>query len=300
MRAALLAAILATTGSAAEAASASSPKEPLGSGLPSRFEGKKLEWDPRFTRVDAVQVTVTIVAASVALAANILKPRPSTWSSSGTSFDDEVRGALRLETYNGRTRARDATDVLVGGMSAFPFIVDSLMIAYWYRGSADAARQMFLIDAEAMAIGAAVQGTVAFVTGRERPYGRDCGSAGVPSDTIECNSSSRHRSFFSGHTSQAFTSAALICAHHLALDLFDSSADGITCALAMTAATATGLLRVVGDMHYATDVLVAAAVGTTIGFGVPWLHHYRRRHDGAAVEVRIVPTFGGLAAIGGF
>jgi membrane-associated phospholipid phosphatase len=271
---------------------------PIATDLPERFGGKKLVWDEAYTRVDTAQFVVTGVAAGVALATNIIKPRASNWSST-TGVDESVRDTLRFHTYTGRSRARDASDVVLGVMSAFPFIVDSLMIAYWYRGSADVARQMFLIDAEAMSIAAAIQGTVTWAAGRERPYVRDCG-AEVPSQTIDCTTSSSHRSMFSGHTSQSFTSAALICAHHLKLDLFDSSADAITCGLAMTAATATGALRIMGDMHYVSDVVLGAAVGTLVGFGVPWFHHYRRSKEKETVEVRIVPTFGGLAAVGGF
>ncbi|MGZ3476254.1 MAG: phosphatase PAP2 family protein [Polyangiales bacterium] len=274
--------------------------QPLATDLPTRFSGKKLVWDPAYTYVSTSQYVILGVAAAVALGSNSVTPRATNWAST-TTLDDKVRNTLRYQTYTGRARARDASDVLLGVMSAFPFIVDSLIVAYWYRGSADVARQMFLIDAEAMAISAAIQGTVTWAAGRERPFVRDCGGQ-IPSDTTDCTSSNNHRSFFSGHTSQAFTSAALICAHHLALDLFDSSADAITCGLAMTAAAATGTLRMMADAHYITDVLVGATVGTLVGFGVPWVHHYRRKGQAAAaaIDVRIVHTFGGLAAVGGF
>jgi membrane-associated phospholipid phosphatase len=274
---------------------------PIATGLPQRFGGKKLVWDERYTRVDAAQFVITGAAVGVALATNIAKPHEKTVST-GFSFDESVRNTVRFQTYTGRARARDASDVVLGVMSAFPFIVDSLMIAYWYRGSADVARQMFLIDAEAMSISAAIQGTVTWAVGRQRPYVRECGD-GIPTSTIDCNTSSEHRSFFSGHSSQAFTSAALICAHHLELDLFDSSADAITCGLAMTAAASTAALRMMADVHYLSDVLMGAAVGSLVGFGVPWVHHYRRGggdNNKDAVQVTIVPTVGGVAAVGGF
>ena len=42
----------------------------------------------------------------------------------------------------------------------------------------------------------------------------------------------------------------------------------------MTAAAAVGTLRIVGDQHYASDVLLGAGIGTMSGLGIPWLLHY--------------------------
>jgi membrane-associated phospholipid phosphatase len=39
-------------------------------------------------------------------------------------------------------------------------------------------------------------------------------------------------------------------------------------------ATSDGLLRIVGDRHYATDVLAGAAIGFGFGYGMPTLLHY--------------------------
>src|SRR4051812_34464623 len=223
--------------------------EPLAQELPSRFEGKKLVWDPRYTRVDALQVGTLVVATGIAVGAQLVKPRDSGWST-GFSFDESTRRALRLNGYDARSRARDASDVTLGVLTMYPFVVDTLMVAYWYRGSADVAQQLFVIDAEAMAITAAVQGSATVIFGRKRPFVRDCGTPGLPNETIDCTSSTQSRSFFSGHSSQAFVSASLICSHHLELHLYDSAADAITCAAALGAASATAVLRVMGDMHY--------------------------------------------------
>jgi membrane-associated phospholipid phosphatase len=274
--------------------------EPLAKELPSRFEGKKLVWDPRYTRVDALQVGTIFVATGIALGAQLVTPRETGWTT-GFSFDESTRRALRLHSYDARSRARDASDVTLGVLTMYPFVVDTLMVAYWYRGSADVAQQLFVIDAEAMAITAAIQGSATVIFGRKRPFVRDCGTTGLPAETIDCTSTTGSRSFFSGHSSQAFVSASLICSHHLELHLYDSAADAITCAAAMTAATSTAVLRVMGDMHYLSDVVTGALVGTIVGFGIPWFHHYRRVSSSPdAVELRLLPTVGGLSLAGAF
>jgi len=260
---------------------------------------KPLVWDSRYGRFGPGQFVIMGTAVAVAAATNFAHPRETHWSAA-PPFDESVRDTFRLSSYGARSKARDASDISVSLLATFPFVVDSLMVAYWYRGSADVALQMSLIDAEAISVALALQGTVTWAAGRARPYVRDCGTAELPAQTTDCESSGRFRSFFSGHSSLSFVSASLVCSHHLKLDLFDSSADELTCALALGAAGATALLRVMGDMHYATDVLTGAAVGTLVGFGIPWIHHYRHASAKGPVSVRVFPTVNGVAMVGGF
>jgi membrane-associated phospholipid phosphatase len=274
---------------------------PVVPALPRRHEGRRLVWDPAFHRVETPELVLTSIAVGVALAGAIAPPLHTGWQG-GILVDDDVRHALRLPTYQARLDARDASDVGLAFVTTFPILVDSPIVAYWYRGSDDVALQMTLIDAEAMAISAALQGTANFFAGRERPYGVDCGGQ-VPGQSVDCVSTSRYRSFFSGHSALSFTSAALICAHHMSLDLFDSAADPVTCVSGFLAAGAVATLRIVGDMHYLSDVLTGALVGTAVGLGFPLLHHYKRSLAPAAssgLDVRIVPTGTGAAFVGTF
>jgi membrane-associated phospholipid phosphatase len=277
---------------------------PLATGLPGRHQGTRLSWDPAFNRVDTPELILTGAAVGVALAANILPPRETGWKG-GVLFDDDVRRALRLSDYQVRLNARDMSDVGLALITAFPVIVDSLIVAYWYRGSDDVALQMTLIDAEAFAITAALQGAATYLGGRARPYSDDCGGE-VPEKNIDCQSHGRYRSFFSGHTAHSFTSASLMCAHHMSLSLFESGADAVTCVSGFVAAGAIGTLRIAGDMHYASDVATGALVGTAVGLGVPLLHHYKRRapDDGArstgAIEWNVIPLPTGVQIVGAF
>jgi hypothetical protein len=38
-------------------------------------------------------------------------------------------------------------------------------------------------------------------------------------------------------------------------------------------ATAAGMFRIIGDRHYATDVIVGSAMGFSLGYIYPWLLH---------------------------
>ena len=128
-----------------------------------------------------------------------------------------------------------------------------------------------------------------------------------PASSFDCDSQNkRQRSFYSGHTAFTFATAGLICSHHLNLKLYGGGAPDIAaCATGFAAAAATGTLRMVGDQHYATDVITGALVGTITGLGLPWLLHYR--HDRSSTKrsadgfrVQLVPYAAGAGLVGTF
>lgn len=90
-------------------------------------------------------------------------------------------------------------------------------------------------------------------------------------------------SFFSGHTALAFTMAA--ASGTVASIRGYESAPFLWIGGGLIAAT-TGYLRIAGDAHYLTDVLVGALFGTGIGIAVPLLFHYDVLTDETAPVAR--------------
>lgn len=255
--------------------------------------GEPLIWFwPHFDTTDYV---ITGAAAAIGGASYALQL--SSGRRASVLLDDQARDQLRLPRLNQRFLARDVSDVLLSLMTAYPILVDALVISWWHRASPEAAAEMVLIDAQAVALTVALQGMSAALVGRERPYGDACGNE-LPEATRDCEGYNRYRSFFSGHTALSFTVAGLVCSHHANLPINgDPISDLVPCVGALAAATAVGTLRMAGDMHYLSDVLVGAAIGALSGFGVPWLFHYRHELE---LEVRLVPTPSGLAVTGVF
>ncbi len=100
-----------------------------------------------------------------------------------------------------------------------------------------------------------------------------------------------------------FTSAALICVHHFKNELMGAPWDTISCAGGYAVATATATFRMMGDMHYATDVLTGALMGTLVGYGVPLLHYSRRGSSAttlAGMQLHLIPALGGVGLLGIF
>ncbi|HVU02814.1 MAG TPA: phosphatase PAP2 family protein [Polyangiaceae bacterium] len=132
------------------------------------------------------------------------------------------------------------------------------------------------------------------VTGRERPafhYGHQ-------GDT-EATTTSRYRSFFSLDTAWAFSIAG--AGATLAAERGYGTAPWIAGAGAILGVT-TGVLRMVADMHYLSDVAVGAAVGAGAGIAFPLLMHPPRASADAVPRASfapvVTPTFVGLAGAG--
>jgi membrane-associated phospholipid phosphatase len=257
----------------------------------------------KWARFSTADYFVTVAGGAATLTAAIVHPRPQHSLNGGLWFDESVRDALRVDTLDNRYIFRDASDVGLSLLVSWPFVADALTTAWWYRGSREAAQEMALIDLETLAVSGTLQGVTNVLMSRERPYGRDCGTAELPGDAIDCTSASRYRSYFSGHTSFSFTSAALICVHHFRNELLGAPWDAVSCAGGYALATATSSFRIVADMHYATDVLTGALMGTLVGYGVPLLHYSRLGNSTttmAGMQLHLVPAPGGLGLVGIF
>ncbi len=251
---------------------------------------------------------VTAAGAGLTLTAAIVQPSATHKLSGGVLFDESVRDALRADTLADRYIFRDASDVGLSLSVTWPFVADALVTAWWYRGSREVAEEMSLIDLQAFAISGALQGAANVLVSRERPFGRDCGGAELPEDAIDCANSVHYRSFFSGHSAFSFTGAALICVHHFENELMGAPWDALSCAGGYAVAATTASFRVVSDVHYSSDILLGAAVGTLVGYGVPLLH-YRlgtaptKTATGGrapALQMTLVPSPNGIGVAGIF
>lgn len=232
----------------------------------------KLNWKwPTFT---GYQLGLSIGQGGLAVA-SVAIPAQNFWKSTN-AFDDAARDALRITDFEGSLYARDASDIgLV--LLLNQQLVDTLFVTWWYHDKGSTALQMALIDAQTISFSAGLNSFVAGIVGRERPYSRSiCTSLDTPDgESSDCLGPNRYRSFFSGHTTAAFTLAALTCVHHINLPLYGGGpAEAIPCVTSMLLASGVGLLRVASDQHYLSDILVGAAFGTVAGFAVPYLFHY--------------------------
>lgn len=124
---------------------------------------------------------------------------------------------------------------------------------------------------------------VKFIVGRQRPFVH----FGDPARPHEPDDNT---SFYSGHTS--ISTALAVAAGSIASRRKSKYAPWIW-GLGLSAAAATGYLRIAADKHWTSDVLTGAATGALIGWYVPrWLHGH--------VDAVVVPTAGGATLAGVF
>jgi membrane-associated phospholipid phosphatase len=188
-------------------------------------------------------------------------------------FDDAVRDGMTFNSSSSRKTARDISNILSFGSIAYPMLIDNLLVTLVARQSPDVAWQMFVINTQAYALSMSLNSLTKRVALRERPWGEKCERQGTEYD---CESANRFESFYSGHSSFTATGAGLTCAHHTQLTLYKNPiADTSACVMAIGFTTATGVLRIASDNHWATDVIVGHFMGYVSGYLLPTLLYYK-------------------------
>ncbi len=234
-------------------------------------------WDDSWPKVSPVEAYATGAVIGGTVLYTAVAPDPKQRWSGGILLDDPVRNAFRARTASGRRAADLTSDALLWSMVAWPF-VDVGAVALYADDTNGVVGQMALISAESIAISTFGKQTVSDLAGRERPYQRGCAEDDeyVPA----CGSADSNRSFYSGHTALAVTGASLVCLHRGQLD--DVYGGRPVCVVAASTAATVGLLRIVADRHYLSDVLVGGGLGLASGLLLPRLAHYRRGSPPAA------------------
>ncbi len=144
-------------------------------------------------------------------------------------------------------------------------VVGPLLLVATSRDDMARGLKLALIEIEALIASAAVSEFVKMAVFRPRPQVFLGMTGGV----------STRKSFYSGHTTIAFT--AVVATAYLYLETFPEERAMRWVFLASGGVAATvGVLRVVAGKHYPTDVLAGAAAGALIGWAVPALHRRAR------------------------
>lgn len=128
-----------------------------------------------------------------------------------------------------------------------------------------------IMYAETMLMSNGIEGTVKAVTQRTRPF---VYNPDAPLDKkLERGA---RQSFFSGHASSAFASAVFageVFRHYFP----HSRLKPVVWVGSLGLATATSVLRYEAGKHYPTDLIVGAAFGSLVGWGIPKLHEVKNR-----------------------
>ena len=171
-----------------------------------------------------------------------------------------------------------ATDVILGVSYGAPLLIDWVAMG----GFKPAFWEDTMVFAEVMAVSAVLVSATKVIVQRPIPRAYD-------GDPNYVNNVAGYRSFYSGHvatTMAALSAGAMMLNYRSKHKVWPWLVVGGT-GLAVAAG------RVAGGVHFYSDVIVGAAVGTLVGTIIPLLHH--RKGGGSALMV--VPQPGGAVAL---
>ncbi|HSC89953.1 MAG TPA: phosphatase PAP2 family protein [Polyangiaceae bacterium] len=142
--------------------------------------------------------------------------------------------------------------------------------------SAERYENSLLIYGEVLSLQLWANALTKLVVARGRPYG--VGSSSAARAYATEHPTDRVLSFYSGHASTSF--AAAFAGGFLFSDgAADPAAQAVFWGFETSLAAFTAHARVRAGMHYPSDVLFGALVGTTFGVGLPLLHGVRPEID---------------------
>jgi membrane-associated phospholipid phosphatase len=258
-----------------------------------------MSWE--FRRHHPIDYVATGVFATGALIAEVVPERDEPRWSGPILLDTVFRDAFVLHDYDDRRIAMRFSDVTLAVLVTHRFI-DTALVTWAGHGAADVAWQMAMIDVQALSFTLAITNATKRAFERERPSGLACRTeAGYDQRCRELGSDG---SFYSGHTSLAFTAAGLTCVQHAHVPIYGGDGDVLACVTASFAAASIAFERVLGDRHYLSDIVLGSAVGVFSGAVMPYASFFAHRTSGdlpAAVSLAPAPTpYGGGLSLRGF
>lgn len=193
---------------------------------------------------------------------------------------------------NNTTLKRLSSDVKFFGGPG-PFLIGGTMYVVGRLGHVPRMAELAVHGTEAVVTGSAVAGVIKAIAGRNRPYVSNDANAhdfsflrGLRSDSA--------KSFPSGHATAAFSAAAAVVAE---THEWWPHSTWYVAPVMYGGAAAVGLSRMYDNQHWASDVVLGAAIGTFAGLKTVRFNH---THTGNKVDhillgARVVPTSNGTA-----
>jgi membrane-associated phospholipid phosphatase len=210
-------------------------------------------------------------------------PADSRWTDRN-GFDSAIRRPLRGGSRDTREDAALASDILFAGMGA------ALAADWWWLRGEHGLLRSVQVDTRWLLADNLITRGAKVGAGRQRPYVQPCGR---DDDYVPACGNGRegNTSFFSGHASNAATLAGLLCARHLHRRDADAG-DALICGGAAAGALATGVLRIVSEHHFATDVIAGWVAGAFFGYYLPSRFDYLGEPGDALALSAFTPLIG--------
>jgi membrane-associated phospholipid phosphatase len=147
-----------------------------------------------------------------------------------------------------------------------------------------------LVIAKSLMLYGALNQTVKFIAGRERPFVHELPAR---EKKLTEHPDDNNVSFFSAHSG---TTMCLVVSAGMIARLRGYESERLVWAVGVPLATFTAYSRIAAKKHYLTDVLVGGLVGAAVGFSIPFLFHLPKE----PLPFVLAPTSNGLSLSGHF
>lgn len=201
----------------------------------------------------------------------VKKQQPDPTESYILSLDTaDIPGFDRRAIYHWSPKSSDASDFFTNASGLSPLLYTIPLALNRDFKEIGTISLMYL---EATLFIRSITGLTKYTVRRPRPY---LYSSEITMHDKLREGSNATRSFFSGHTSNAFCGAVFTAT--VFNDLYpDSRLKPLVWSLSLGAATTTGILRYYAGKHYPSDIIVGALAGSMVGYLIPRLH--RRKSE---------------------
>lgn len=186
----------------------------------------------------------------------------------GETYDKDDVNALDRKFMNSYSKNLDrAGDLLLVASMTTPVVLAATSKEEWLTCG--------VMYAETLLIANGIKEITKLCVNRARPY-MYYDSETFPEDDIDDGDWAN--SFPSGHCTMAFAGATFT-SYTFCKYFPDSAWRSPVIAGSYAMACGTVALRLASGNHFMTDVLTGAAIGSAVGFLVPWLHTFNEKND---------------------
>jgi len=199
---------------------------------------------------------VVASAAALGLATMIPVDRTTRWNTQLLPFDDHLKGRYS-------SSAATVSDILLGVNVGAPVVLFSGL------GFDRELAKRVAIYGETLLVGMALDEVVKSIVARPRPYVYSDDPAVIAYADSQGRDS--RLSFYSRHTGVTFSSS-VAGAYLFSQSTSDTHARAAVWGTQLALAGATADLRTRAGMHFYSDVLTGAVIGSALGVLIPYLH----------------------------
>ena len=217
-------------------------------------------------------ITLSALAVGAFVSSLLIKTPPSQSQIPPSLSKRDVNAFDRLLMVTRQNAAiKRASDITMVGLGFLPLVslIDNFTVS--------AVTTYLVMYSQAMLLAYGTRMLFKNNVTRFRPYSHD---------GRELRTGHRHDSFPSGHTCAAFLSATFFSTTFV-LENPGSRWKWPAIIGSHTLAASVGAMRMMGGMHFLTDVLAGAAMGSFFGWLIPVLHAPRRRNNEQAFPVKL-------------